>query len=136
MSTDIVNYQLTIDAPRATIFELLTEADGLLQWIAIEAVVEPEPGGVIAWTHENGQAVEGRFLELDRPGRLVFTYGWRDNPTIGPGATLVEVTLVEVGPGSTRLTLVHRELPEADREDHLAGWRHFLDRLAAVAGGG
>lgn len=134
MSSDIVSYELTINAPPATVFDLLTEAEGLLQWIAVEAEVEAQPGGRISWTHENGRKVEGRFLAVEPPRRIVFTYGWQDHPTVGPGSTVVEVDLAPVDSEATHLTLVHRELPAADREDHAVGWRHFLGLLADVAG--
>ena len=112
----------------------LTSADGLLEWIAIDAETDPRPGGQLTWTHANGQVVSGRYIDVRRPRRLVFTYGWESNEAVGPGATRVEIDLERISDDSTRLRLAHYELPEAEIEAHLDGWRYFLDLLADRAG--
>ncbi|HEX6332042.1 MAG TPA: SRPBCC domain-containing protein, partial [Actinomycetota bacterium] len=70
--------------------------DGLKRWIADDAEVDPTPGGRVRWTHENGATMVGRFVELEPPRRLVFTYGWEGNLMgLPPEASTVEIELEE-----------------------------------------
>lgn len=112
---------------------MLTTAEGLLQWMAVEAVVEADPGGRLQWTHENGATMVGRFVELDPPRRLVFAYGWKDDLMgVPPESTTVEIDLVEEN-GKTTLSLVHKGLPVAVVDDHQRGWIYFLSQLQRTA---
>lgn len=130
-----VTYEIVIAAPAEVVYRLLTTVEGLKRWIAADALVEPWPGGHLRWTHENGATMSGRFIELDPPRRLVFTYGWEGNLMgLSPGASTVEIELDEVG-GSTTLRLSHRGIPPESSEDHRRGWIHFLGRLRAAAPG-
>jgi uncharacterized protein YndB with AHSA1/START domain len=86
-----------------------------------------------------GQYCEGKYVIVDQPRRVVFTWGWSD-PGMGvpPGSSTVEVTFEPEASGrSTRLRLVHRGLPDSDRERvlHDDGWTRFLARLQAVVTG-
>jgi uncharacterized protein YndB with AHSA1/START domain len=125
----LVDHRIVLDAPRAEVYRLLTTADGLLRWMAMEAVAEPVPGGRLQWTHENGATMVGRFLELEPPRRLVFAYGWRDDLMgVPPESTTVEIELEEAD-GRTTLSLVHRGLSHAVMEEHRLGWEFFSLRL-------
>ena len=133
--TDLVAYEILIAAPVDVVYRLLTTVDGLMRWIAADAVVEPRSGGTLRWTHENGATMVGRFVELDPPHRLVFTYGW-DGDLMGlpPEASTVEIHL-EDRPGGTLLRLSHRGIPPDVVEEHRRGWIYFLDRLREAAPG-
>ena len=92
-------------------------------WMAEGAHARPTPGGVVRWTHPNGDTVSGRYVEVDPPRRLVFTYGWqRAEVQIPPGSTTVEVDLVTQDDGATLLTLVHRGLEDGAADAHQGGW--------------
>jgi uncharacterized protein YndB with AHSA1/START domain len=129
----LVSYEVAIAAPPAVVYRYLTTVDGLKRWIAAEALVEARVGGTLRWTHENGATMVGRFVELDPPHRLVFTYGW-ENDLMGlpPEASTVEIVL-EDHAGSTILRLTHRDVPPDAVEDHRRGWIYFLGRLRDVA---
>lgn len=128
-----LRHEVTIDASPEVVYRHLTEREGLLRWMAVEATVEAVPGGKLSWTHENGARMIGSFVELEPPTRVVFRYGWEgDRMGVPPASTTVEVTL-RSDAGSTRLTLVHRDLPTEVSADHRAGWEHFLGRLAELA---
>ena len=133
MTPRLLSYELTIKAPAETVFDLLTDPSGLLQWIAIEAETDPRPGGQLTWTHGNGQVVTGQYLEVKRPERIVFSYRWESNDIVGPGSTRVEIDLKRLGQGSTRLHLAHHGLPAEEEASHLEGWRYFLGELARMA---
>jgi uncharacterized protein YndB with AHSA1/START domain len=131
--TDLVEYEIPIAAPAEIVYRLLTTVDGLKRWIAADAAVEPEPGGELRWTHENGATMSGRFVELDPPRRLVFTYGWEgDLMGLPPEASTVEISLEE-RPGGTILRLSHRGIPPDVVEEHRRGWVYFLGRLRDAA---
>ena len=133
MTPRLLSYELTIEAPAEAVFDLLTEPAGLLKWIAVEAETDPRPGGRLTWTHANGQIVTGQYLEVQRPERIVFSYGWEANAKVGPGSTQVEIELEQLGQHSTRLHLAHRGLPAEEETSHLEGWRYFLGELASTA---
>jgi len=75
----LTKHEVVINAPATEVYRQLTTVDGLLRWIAVDAVSVPVPGGRLQWTHENGATMVGRFLELDPPHRLVIAYGWKDD---------------------------------------------------------
>ena len=85
----------------------------------------------------SGGVMRGEYVELVPHERIVFTFGWDPNdtvPDVPPGSTVVEVTLTPDGDG-TILALRHTGLPTAAaRDQHHAGWGHFLPALAAAAG--
>ena len=77
------------------------------------------------------------FVELDRPHRLVWTWGWEPGTSmpVASGSSTIEVELVPDGDG-TLLRFTHSGLPDADAtKQHAHGWDHYLGRLAIVARG-
>ena len=134
----LVERRLSIAAAPQVVYELLTTAEGLQQWMATSAEVVAEPGGRIRWTHEDGSTCAGEFVELVPARRIVFTYGWETGrfDDVPPGSTTVEITLRPEGDG-TDLHLVHRGLVGPTADEHQYGWTYFLDRLASrVSSGG
>ncbi|MQA85340.1 MAG: SRPBCC domain-containing protein [Streptosporangiales bacterium] len=131
---DIVR-EIDIDASPETVFEFFVDAEKLTRWLAVEATLDPHPGGACIQVHEGpdrGQGpyhMHGTFVEVDPPTRVVFTWGFT-NEEIGvpPGSSVVEVTLLPVGSG-TRVRLVHRDLPADAVDGHSRGWTTMLDRL-------
>jgi uncharacterized protein YndB with AHSA1/START domain len=69
----LASYQVTIAAPVQVVWALLTTAEGLVRWIGPNATADPAPGGTLRWTHPNGAAMVGRFVEVVPYRRLVFT---------------------------------------------------------------
>ncbi len=116
-------------------FEMFVDPARLVRWIGISAELEPRPGGRFRFEVMPGQFCEGRYEIVDRPRRLVFTWGWVDESMdVPPGTTTVEVTFTPDGT-QTKLRLVHRGLSAPARPLHDDGWTRFLDRLHAVASG-
>lgn len=129
----LIRQEIEIAAPAAVVYRLLTNAEGLKRWIAADAEAEARPGGRLRWTHQNGATMIGRFLELEPPRRVVFTYGWeRDLMGLPPESSTVEVELQE-HEGTTTLRLTHRGIPPESVEDHGRGWMFFLGRLRDTA---
>lgn len=131
----LVEKRMVIRAPAQVIYELLTDADLLVEWMAPIAALDPRPGGLVEWTHHNADTVRGEFLELVPGRRIVFTYGWvRDDVGIPPGSTTVEINLRVLAEG-TELHLVHRGLEGPMADAHAGGWSNYLGRLATRAEG-
>lgn len=132
----LVEQEIEIAAPIDVVFDLITTAEGLEEWMAVEASSVLERGGLLRWRHENGAVMRGRFVEIQRPTRVVFTYGWETGgpPWVPPESTEVTIELRELA-GGTHLHLVHRQLTPASADEHRHGWSWFLGRLAAKATG-
>lgn len=127
--------EVVVDAPMDEVFALLVDPELFVLWMADDATLDPVPGGTVRWTHPNGDAVSGRYVEIDPPHRLVFTYGWeRPEVEIPPGSTTVEISLTSRPDGATVVRLVHSGLRDA-ADAHQGGWRHYLDRLRRTAQG-
>ena len=131
----LVEHRLFIDSSPSHVYELLTDAELLAQWMAPVVSIDPSPGGQLTWTHVNGDSVVGAFVKLVADRRVVFTFGWdRDDVGIPPGSTTVEIDL-RPRHGGTELHLVHRGLGGPMADAHRGGWSNYLGRLAAVAQG-
>lgn len=131
----LVERRVFIAASPARVYELLTDAELLVQWMAPQAELDPRPGGALTWTHVNGDSVVGAYVELVPARRIVFSYGWdREDVCIPPGSTTVEIDLRPCD-GGTELHLVHRGLAETMADAHSGGWDNYLARLATVAEG-
>jgi uncharacterized protein YndB with AHSA1/START domain len=129
----LVERQIFIAASPAHVYELLTDAELLVEWMAPHAELDPTPGGGLRWTHVNGDSVIGAFVELVPARRIVFTFGWdRADVAVPPGSTTVEIDLRPLGEG-TELSLVHRGLAGPMADAHGGGWDNYLARLTAVA---
>ncbi len=132
----LVRRQLRIDAPPSVVYRFLVDEQRFVQWMAVDATLEPVPGGEISWTHANGDRCRGRFVELVPDRRVVFTYGWeRPDVAIAPGSTTVVIELHHEPGGATRLELTHLGLDDVAAELHDGGWRHYLGRLESAATG-
>ena len=132
-----VEREITIAATPETVWQLLTDPEEATQWMGQAASFDLRPGGTYRVDVIPGDTVSGEFVEIDRPRRLVYTWGWErgSRGSVPPGSTTVEFELVPDGAG-TLLRLRHRDLPnDAAAASHTRGWEHYLPRLAAVAAG-
>jgi uncharacterized protein YndB with AHSA1/START domain len=132
--TEIVLEQ-RIAAPPSTVYRYLTESDKWKLWQGADAQLDARPSGIFSMVMGNGMNARGQFVELIQDERVVFTWGWIDQPGIPPGSTTVEVTLSADADG-TLLVLKHSSIPEDESAMQKMGWLHYLPRLATVASGG
>ena len=133
MAAEPVTASVHIDAPPERVYEYFTRPETIVTWMGERALLEAEPGGRFHLDIK-GAAVRGRFLHLDPPHRLLISWGYADSDYLPPGASTVEVTLT-ADRGGTRVDLEHRDLPPAERPNHISGWTHYLTRLRAAAPG-
>jgi uncharacterized protein YndB with AHSA1/START domain len=131
---DEVRRELEIRAPRARVWEALTEPNQLLQWFPTKrAEIDLRPGGdaLLEWDEAKAEAVVD---VVEPPGRFVFR--WRPGG-LGRPFTTVSFTLDELEDGaSTRVRLVESgfaSLPDQietqSQKGNDEGWAHELQEL-------
>jgi uncharacterized protein YndB with AHSA1/START domain len=136
MTIGTVTLERRIAARPETVFSFFTDRDRWLSWMGKSGEFAFAPGGAYRMNVSADNFASGRFVEIDPPKRLVFTWGWEGGALpVPPGSSTVEITLEPDGDG-TLLRLVHSVLPEPACTPHEAGWGHYLDRLAVRARGG
>jgi len=135
-TVDAVEVEVRIAASPETVFDFFVDPDKMIQWMGRSAELDPRPGGGFRLDINDDAVAGGEYVELDRPGRILFTWGWEGEDAVTPvGSSTVEVLLEADGDG-TRVRLIHSDLPSVESaEKHGHGWRHYLDRLAAAATG-
>jgi uncharacterized protein YndB with AHSA1/START domain len=134
----LIERELAIAARPETVWELLADPAQAVRWMGQAARFDLRPGGQYRVEVIPGHIATGEFVEIDRPRRLVYTWGWEpgSGSAVPPGSTIVEFELIPSGDG-TRLRFRHRDLPNADASaSHAHGWDHYLERLAVVASDG
>jgi uncharacterized protein YndB with AHSA1/START domain len=124
-----------IRARPAAVYAYLTDSARWSRWQGQSADIDAVPGGLFRVIVGEGQVAEGRFLELIRDSRVVFTWGWRGHPLLPPESSTVEIDLVPDGDG-TLVRLTHRGLPDEEIASHAIGWEHYVPRLVIAAQGG
>jgi len=102
-------------------------------WMGQRAVLEPQPDGVFE-VDIAGSPIRGRYREVERPCRVVVSWGVAGSDDLPPGASTVAFTLTSTARG-TRVDVVHSGLPGPLLAGHADGWAHFLPRLVIVAQG-
>lgn len=132
----VLEVTMHIAAQPETVFPYFTDPARYAEWMGNQATLEPVPGGSYRVTIRDGVEAVGKFLEVDPPRRVVFTWGWTDHHAVPPGSSRVVVTLDEED-GGTRLVLRHHDLPTDEQLDHhRKGWEMYLDRLGIRIRGG
>jgi uncharacterized protein YndB with AHSA1/START domain len=157
--TRTFEHEVRIAARPETVFGYFTDPARMVQWMGVEATLDPRPGGICRITFQTAEAVldgmaallgvtrpptagqaavwvmSGRFVDVDPPHRIALTWGWEEEMIgVPPQSTAVDVSFVPDG-DQTILRLVHRRLPPRRTAFIRAGWEHYLARLALAAAG-
>ncbi|MGH2711741.1 MAG: SRPBCC family protein [Actinomycetota bacterium] len=128
MTDGSVELETRVDAPRDLVFEFLVDPALYVRWQGSEADLDPRPGGRFRVVIE-GNVMLGEYVEVQRPNRVVVTWGWEGNPKMPPGSSTVEFTLEADGEG-TLVRVRHTGLPESERGMHRQGWERYLATLS------
>jgi uncharacterized protein YndB with AHSA1/START domain len=132
--TEVALVSASIDA----VFSDFTEAPALAEWFwperfATVTTVEPVVGG--AWRVSSeyaGLTLEAVVVAVEPPHALRLRWRWAGEAH----ATDAEIDLAEAAGGSTRVTVRHAGfLTDEERESHVEGWSHCLQRLVDRHGG-
>lgn len=120
-----------IKAPPEVVFPYFTDPALIVMWIGERAQLDPQPGGVFAL--DMGEvAVNGSYIIVEPPHRVVFSWGIPGNETLPAGGSTVEVVLTPDG-DDTMVVLTHRDLPSTHLDSHRTGWEHRLGLLCVAA---
>ena len=122
---------VVLDAPPERVWEAVTEAALLSEWLAPEVELEPHEGGAGRGRGEDGEERRGEGELVEEAERLAFSWH-RD----GAGASRVELALDAVA-GGTRLTVIETGLLPTDVPTLRAGaggWTAALARLPLALG--
>jgi uncharacterized protein YndB with AHSA1/START domain len=143
---DGIRLERRFNAPAKAVFDTWTSAELLRRWWPAGAdwdtpiaEVDPRVGGELRLVMRSPKGDEfggsGRYLEIDPPKRLVFTWSW-DGHEGHEGTQLVEVELRELQDGKTTVILTNRGLgDEESRRAHREGWEASFDNLDRVLSG-
>ena len=143
--TNTLIIKRTFQAPRERVFAAWTQAEALKQWWGTEGHTVPSVemdlavGGKyrVEMRTDEGESfyLNGAFVEITPPERLVFTFRWERGEWDYP-ETLVSIDLTGEG-DETTVTLTHEGFPDENmRDEHHGGWSECLDNLGAYLGGG
>lgn len=141
-----IEREIQVAAAAEVVFDVISTPEYIREWWPDEADFETAPGGTgsITFRAVNGvlpDVVEGfEVLEVDRPHRFVFRWGMRPgSPAEAGNSFRVQFDLI-ANDGGTLVRMTEtgfRErgweaaVLEAAYNDHIAGWDHFIPRLAA-----
>jgi uncharacterized protein YndB with AHSA1/START domain len=140
MSTQDLTLHLerTYQAPAAAVFDAWTSEEVLRRWFhaergweTSEAAVDLRVGGEVRVVmRDPASGAEygggGRYVEIDPPRRLAFTWLWDDNNV----RTMIELDFEEAD-GATTVRFRHSGLWDEEAvRSHEGGWTRCFDNLA------
>lgn len=135
----------TFDAPVPLVFRIWESREHMIRWWGPEGFtctsldLDFRPGG--GWracieSQAYGRTwMSGRFREIERDRRIVFTFVWEDGSEQPGVETLVTVTFAEA---EGRTVQSFHQAPFTDvatRDSHVSGWNECFDREQAYAEG-
>ncbi len=129
-----IKVERTIPASPGEVFDawLNSETPGTTWHEAEKVILNPKVDGLFYWALR-GTAHYGRFMEIERPGRIRHT--WVSPNTLGLEST-VTVTFAKQGE-ETLMTLIHSGLPDTDDgRGHEKGWNYFMEIFHEQFGNG
>jgi uncharacterized protein YndB with AHSA1/START domain len=137
----VIRASVEIAAPPERVFQALASKEIVDWWIRPGVFDTREWEGDVRvggrWRASgigNGgpYALEGEFLELDPPRKLVHTW----QAAGAPGTPSIVTYLLDAIDGGTRLTLSHQGIASPLTGTNIsAGWETSLERLAEILGG-
>ena len=137
MSDNSLTITKNLSATPEAVFDAWTTPEHMAKWLspmtsATIPKLELKVGGeyqIDMHGDEKHYVHVGKYLEIDRPNKLVFT--WISDGT-NQKETIVTLTMVPEGNG-TLLTLTHEHLDTVEnRDNHNQGWTAILEKLATV----
>jgi uncharacterized protein YndB with AHSA1/START domain len=138
----VARVERVVPAPPDVVFREWLDPDALAEWMCprparLRAVeIDAHPDGAYRFDIVEGDTsftVTGRYLAIERPQRLCFTWScstWPD-PTL---ETVVTVSFSAHGAHDTLMTIEHTLLPPEQVAQHDVGWAQIAVQLAGVVG--
>jgi uncharacterized protein YndB with AHSA1/START domain len=124
-----VRFVRELDAPVEKIWSFLTESARLPEWYG-DGVIEPREGGKVSLL---GGHIRGVVTGW-RPQKFL-GYTWN---VFSPGEaeSRIPVSYLEFTLDGSRLTLIHRPIPQPMQNQTMMGWHTMLDLIVAGLRGG
>ncbi|NJN58075.1 MAG: SRPBCC domain-containing protein [Leptolyngbyaceae cyanobacterium SL_5_9] len=131
----------TLQAPCSLVFKVWTQPEHFSRWLGPKEFVatfcqmDVRVGGTYRACIRSPEGIDhwmqGVYLEIVEPERLVFTFAWEDEDAQPKHQTLVTVTFVQQE-SKTRMTFHQATFESVEsRDSHQTGWSECFDRLAA-----
>lgn len=118
--TEKLKMSTTIPTTPDAIYESWLDSKKHSEMTGSEAKVDAIIGGKFtAWD----DYIQGKTIELDPGRRIVQEWRTTDFPSDSPNS-IVEIILEKVEKG-TKITLIHTEIPEGQKDDYKQGWKDF-----------
>jgi uncharacterized protein YndB with AHSA1/START domain len=140
----LLQMKRVFNAPRETVFDAWTDPEKLNHWFCKArpggtgrvTELDLRPGGHyrVEVNSPDGKhhLLRGEYKEIDRPRKLVFSWGFDTDPQYGD--TVITLEFVDMG-GKTELILTQGNFPTKDARDaHNNGWNVCFDSLDRYLG--
>lgn len=140
MSETSVKVERNFLASREVVYACWTSPEALKEWhcgTVSEVVMELRVGGEFRISfapgeNGNGACVRGKYLEVNPPQRLQYTWTWDHSKDEN---SVVTVEFIELGDEETLVRITHEKLAtEMSREGHTTGWKDCLDGIGKQLG--
>ncbi len=119
-----VRFVRDFDAPPEEVWAFLTESNRLPEWYG-DGRIEPREGGAVSLLCGHIRGVVTGW----RPQKFL-AYTWNVSQP-GEDASRWPISYLEFSLDGSRLTLVHRPIPEAMQNQTMMGWHTMLDLISA-----
>jgi uncharacterized protein YndB with AHSA1/START domain len=139
----IARVQRVMPAAPDVVFDEWLDPESLAEWMCprpvrvVALTIEPRVAGTVRFDiNDLGTRVliTGRFLAIDRPHLLRFTWSASDWPD-PTAVSVVNVAFEPVGDNQTLMTIEHSLLPPNTFDEYQSGWEGVSDQLVAFLHG-
>jgi uncharacterized protein YndB with AHSA1/START domain len=139
----IVRVQRVMPAAPEVVFDQWLDPESLAEWMCphpvrvVDLTVEPSVGGSVQFDIDDlgtRVLITGRYLSIDRPHLLRFTWSASDWPD-PTAVSVVNVAFEPHGDDQTLMTIEQSLLPPGTFDEYQSGWAGVCDQLAAFLHG-
>ncbi len=152
MEDSQVKITKVLEASIEKVWDAWTNPESIKQWLSPEGMTNPEVtnefevGGIYRIVmeghnmpdpaHNGRMAVGGKYLKMNKPNKLVFTWRWEGTP-IETHSTEITILLKKLDTAQTEMTLIHSGFADdAMRHEHDMGWNSTFRKLDLFLEGG
>lgn len=139
----VARVQRVMPAAPEVVFDQWLDPESLREWMCprpsrvVAVTVEPRVDGRVRFDVDavgNSVLISGRFLAIDRPYLLRFTWSASDQPDPAV-VSIVNVAFEPFGDDQTLMSIEHSLLPPEQFDKYDNGWTLTSDQLAALLQG-
>lgn len=144
-TTELLEMSITrvFDAPRPLVYEVWTQPEHIVNWMAPHGFTIPETSGelevggkwhcVMIAPDGTKHPLHGVYQEVIPQELIVTSHCWEDENGNPEHETYLAVRFTDDEDGKTRVTLEQRNFKSKEsRDGHIDGWTQSLDRLTSL----